>query len=131
MAILAKERAASCHPDLPPQNSSFSHVGWNTNISAFGDTTFSDVIDAWFEEGKDFLYLSVKCKEDATCQHYTQVYTSRYKLYLCFCGVILLEIPGRYLYLCFGADVMCLNFLLLCSWCGPLRVTLAVPANCV
>lgn len=132
MALLAKERAASCHTDLPPgDSSSFSHIGWNTDISAFGVTSFSDIVDAWFEEGKDFLYFSGKCKENATCQHYTQVLTSRCKLYLCICGVILLQMPHRYFYLCFGADVVCLNVLLLCSWCGPLRVTWAVPASCV
>lgn len=91
MALLAKERAASCQTDLPPSNSSsFGHVGWNANISAFGLASFSDVVDGWFEEGRDFLYLSGKCKESATCQHYTQVFTSRAKTapvcpYFCRC----------------------------------------------
>lgn len=55
-------------------SSSHSHIGWNTNISAFGINSFSDVIEAWFEEGKHFLYLSGTCKGNATCQHYTQVW---------------------------------------------------------
>lgn len=64
-----------CNSEPLAQNSSsHSHIGWNTNISAFGASSFSDVIEAWFEEGKDFLYLSGKCKGNATCQHYTQVW---------------------------------------------------------
>lgn len=99
MAIIAKDRAASCQTDAPPQNSSsFSHIGWNTNMSAFGGIKFSEIIDSWFEEGKDFLYSTGKCKENATCQHYTQVLASRYKLFLCFVRSYLYK-PGRYLYL--------------------------------
>ncbi|XP_044060150.1 C-type lectin domain family 18 member A-like isoform X2 [Siniperca chuatsi] len=74
LALLAKERAALCHTDPSPQHaSSFSHVGWNTHLSAYGVTSFSDVIHTWFEEGTDFLYLSGQCRENATCQHYTQL----------------------------------------------------------
>uniref|UniRef100_A0A665SZP3 EGF-like domain-containing protein n=1 Tax=Echeneis naucrates TaxID=173247 RepID=A0A665SZP3_ECHNA len=74
LASLAKERAASCHPDLTPHHSSTSsHVGWNTHLSAQGIVSFSDVIDSWFEEGKDFLYLSSQCRERASCLHYTQL----------------------------------------------------------
>lgn len=78
MALLAEQKASSCRPDFPSSNStSLTLVGWNTNISAFGVASFSDVIDGWFAEGRDFDYLSGKCRESATCQHYTQVYTSR------------------------------------------------------
>ncbi|TKS70090.1 C-type lectin domain family 18 member A [Collichthys lucidus] len=74
LALLAKERAALCHSDHPPQHSSsFSHIGWNTNLSVYGVTSFSDVIDSWFGEGKEFLYLNGKCRENTTCQHYTQL----------------------------------------------------------
>ncbi|XP_075966310.1 C-type lectin domain family 18 member A-like [Anarhichas minor] len=74
LALLAKKRAASCLTDPPPQHaSSFSHIGWNTHLSADGVTSFSDAIHSWFEEGKDFLYLSGQCRENATCQHYTQL----------------------------------------------------------
>lgn len=128
MALLAKERAASCERDpYPEHSSSFIHIGWNTHLSAYGVTSFSDVIHSWFEEGKDFLYLSGQCRENATCQHYTQVLTSR-------------TVP-TFMWSCtftphsncvfFLNVLMCLNCLLLCSWCGPLPVTLAVPASCV
>ncbi|XP_075881869.1 C-type lectin domain family 18 member A-like [Nelusetta ayraudi] len=74
LALLAEERAASCQTDLPSSNStSVRHVGWNTNISAFGVASFSDIVDGWFAEGRDFVYLSGKCRELATCQHYTQL----------------------------------------------------------
>ncbi|XP_037304437.2 C-type lectin domain family 18 member A-like [Pungitius pungitius] len=74
LASLAKTRAATCEIDAPPQYASpFSHVGWNTHLSADGATSFSDAIHSWFDEGKDFLYLSGQCRENATCQHYTQV----------------------------------------------------------
>ncbi|XP_045888785.1 C-type lectin domain family 18 member A-like isoform X1 [Micropterus dolomieu] len=74
LALLAKERAASCERDpYPEHSSSFIHIGWNTHLSAYGVTSFSDVIHSWFEEWKDFLYLSGQCRENATCQHYTQL----------------------------------------------------------
>ncbi|XP_054474452.1 C-type lectin domain family 18 member A-like [Anoplopoma fimbria] len=74
LALLAKKRAALCNTDPPPEHtSSFSHIGWNTHLSADGVTSFSDAIHSWFEEGKDFLYLSGQCGENATCQHYTQL----------------------------------------------------------
>ncbi|XP_034534525.1 C-type lectin domain family 18 member A-like [Notolabrus celidotus] len=74
LVLLAEERAASCHGDLPSLHSSpVSHVGWNTHFSVHGVNSFQDAIDSWFEEGKDFLYLSGQCGENATCQHYTQM----------------------------------------------------------
>ncbi|XP_034052900.1 C-type lectin domain family 18 member A-like [Gymnodraco acuticeps] len=75
LALLAKDRAASCHTDPPDQQSSpLSHIGWNTHVSAHrGLTSVSDAIHSWFEEGNDFLYLSGQCRENATCQHYTQL----------------------------------------------------------
>ncbi|XP_074523031.1 C-type lectin domain family 18 member A-like isoform X1 [Halichoeres trimaculatus] len=74
LALLAEERAASCHTDpFPPPSSPVTHVGWNTHLSVYGVHTFSDVIDSWFEEGDDFLYLSGQCRENATCKHYTQM----------------------------------------------------------
>ncbi|XP_071345867.1 C-type lectin domain family 18 member A-like [Trachinotus anak] len=74
LALLAKERAASCHTDPSPQHSStFSLIGWNTHLSARGVASFSDIIASWFEEGKDFLYLSGQCRENTSCQHYTQL----------------------------------------------------------
>uniref|UniRef100_A0A7N8XGH1 EGF-like domain-containing protein n=1 Tax=Mastacembelus armatus TaxID=205130 RepID=A0A7N8XGH1_9TELE len=45
------------HTDPSPKHSStFSHIGWNIHLSPY-----------------DFLYMSGKCKENATCQHYTQL----------------------------------------------------------
>ncbi|XP_071374486.1 C-type lectin domain family 18 member A-like, partial [Centroberyx affinis] len=74
LALLAKERAASCHTDPSPQHSPpFDHIGWNTHLSAYGVTSFSEVIDSWFEEGRNYLYSSGQCRENATCQHYTQL----------------------------------------------------------
>ncbi|TWW68125.1 C-type lectin domain family 18 member A [Takifugu flavidus] len=74
LASLAKERASTCNSAPPAPNASFDgHVGWNTNRSAFGVSSFSDVLAEWFEEGQSFLHLSGKCKEGATCQHYTQL----------------------------------------------------------
>uniref|UniRef100_A0A3B4Z0N8 C-type lectin domain family 18 member B-like n=1 Tax=Stegastes partitus TaxID=144197 RepID=A0A3B4Z0N8_9TELE len=74
LAVLAKERAALCHAEPSLQHaSSFSHTGWNTRLSVYGVTSFSDIIDSWFEEGNDFLYSSGRCRENATCQHYTQL----------------------------------------------------------
>ncbi|XP_004539432.1 C-type lectin domain family 18 member A isoform X1 [Maylandia zebra] len=74
LATLAKERATLCHKEpFLQHSSSFSHIGWNTHLSVVGAASFSDIIDFWFEEGKDFLYSSGRCKENATCQHYTQL----------------------------------------------------------
>uniref|UniRef100_A0A2I4APH3 C-type lectin domain family 18 member A n=1 Tax=Austrofundulus limnaeus TaxID=52670 RepID=A0A2I4APH3_AUSLI len=74
LATRAKEQALLCHTDHYFQHfASFSHVGWNSRLSAPGVASFSDIIDAWFEEGKDFLYADGKCRENATCQHYTQL----------------------------------------------------------
>ncbi|XP_068617021.1 C-type lectin domain family 18 member A-like [Brachionichthys hirsutus] len=73
LAFVAKS-VVSCHTDLlPPNSSSFSHIGWNTNASAYGVASLYDIIASWFEEGKDFLYTSGKCRENAICQHYTQL----------------------------------------------------------
>ncbi|CAG5855119.1 unnamed protein product [Menidia menidia] len=74
LAILAKEQAGLCRTDPSLRGTpSFSHVGWNTHLSAHGVSSFSDIIDAWFKEGEDFLYLNGRCRENATCQHYTQL----------------------------------------------------------
>ena len=54
---------------------------------------------------------------------YTGISTSGYTLCLCFCGVY------RDIYMCVCWCV-CLN-VLLCSWCGPHRVTWAVPVSSV
>ncbi|KAM3625921.1 uncharacterized protein V6R79_019824 [Siganus canaliculatus] len=74
LALLAKQRAASCGAALPSQrSSSLSLIGWNIHLSAYAVASFSRVIDSWFKEGDDFLYLSGKCRDNATCQHYTQL----------------------------------------------------------
>uniref|UniRef100_A0A3Q3LLJ1 EGF-like domain-containing protein n=1 Tax=Labrus bergylta TaxID=56723 RepID=A0A3Q3LLJ1_9LABR len=74
LALLAEEKAAWCHTDPSPQHSSaVSHVGWNAHLSPYGVNSFSDVIDSWFEEEDNFLFLSGQCRENATCRHYTQV----------------------------------------------------------
>ncbi|KAM9860553.1 C-type lectin domain family 18 member A-like [Aulostomus maculatus] len=74
LASLAKERATLCHTGDPPQQPpAFSHTGWNTHLSAPGVSSFSDIIDVWFKEGKDFLSLSGQCRENTTCHHYTQL----------------------------------------------------------
>uniref|UniRef100_A0A8C5G0H0 EGF-like domain-containing protein n=1 Tax=Gouania willdenowi TaxID=441366 RepID=A0A8C5G0H0_GOUWI len=68
------ERATMCQADIPlHQSSSFSHIGWNVRLSVYGTASFSDILDSWFEEEKNFLYLSGQCRENATCQHYTQL----------------------------------------------------------
>uniref|UniRef100_A0A3B3HWK2 C-type lectin domain family 18 member A n=1 Tax=Oryzias latipes TaxID=8090 RepID=A0A3B3HWK2_ORYLA len=74
MAILAEKQAMRCGADLSPQNGPFSrHIGWNTHLSTHRIASFSDIIHAWFEEGNDFFFLSGKCRENAACQHYTQL----------------------------------------------------------
>ncbi|XP_047436783.1 C-type lectin domain family 18 member A-like [Mugil cephalus] len=74
LATLAKERASLCHADSSlPHSSSFRHVGWNTHLSVSGVASSSDIIDGWFEEGNNFVYLSGRCRGNATCQHYTQL----------------------------------------------------------
>uniref|UniRef100_A0A3P9IW14 C-type lectin domain family 18 member A n=1 Tax=Oryzias latipes TaxID=8090 RepID=A0A3P9IW14_ORYLA len=74
MAILAEKLAMQCGAEPSPQNGPFScHIGWNMHLSTHRIASFSDIIHAWFEEGNDFLFLSGKCRENATCQHYTQL----------------------------------------------------------
>uniref|UniRef100_A0A8C8FMS5 C-type lectin domain-containing protein n=1 Tax=Oncorhynchus tshawytscha TaxID=74940 RepID=A0A8C8FMS5_ONCTS len=73
LVLLAQERAESCHTDPSPQDQQLRHIGWNTHHSAHATTSFAEVIDSWFEEGRDFMYLSGQCRENATCQHYTQL----------------------------------------------------------
>lgn len=83
LAAFAKEMAALCHTDAAPEHlSSLRHIGWNMQFSAQGDTSFSDTIDSWFAEGENFSYLTGQCRENTTCQHYTQVYTSILNNYL-------------------------------------------------
>ncbi|KAM4743708.1 LOW QUALITY PROTEIN: C-type lectin domain family 18 member A-like [Anableps anableps] len=53
------------------QTSTFSHIG-NMHLSSYGAASFSNITDAWFEEGKDFLCFSGS-RENATCQHFTQL----------------------------------------------------------
>ncbi|KAM8893655.1 LOW QUALITY PROTEIN: C-type lectin domain family 18 member A-like [Spinachia spinachia] len=93
LALLAKTRAATCEIDGPPQHASpFSHVGWNTHLSADGVTSFSDAIHSCFDEGEDFLYLSGQCRENATC-HYIQAQTRNRLMFAhvwvqsCWCSV--------------------------------------------
>ncbi|XP_017159357.1 C-type lectin domain family 18 member A-like [Poecilia reticulata] len=43
------------------------------HLSADVAASFSSIVDAWFEEGKYFLYYSARCRESATCRHYTQL----------------------------------------------------------
>ncbi|XP_029000305.1 C-type lectin domain family 18 member A-like isoform X2 [Betta splendens] len=73
LASLAAQRAATCHSDPSPHQPPLHHIGWNTHYSAYGSHPFYDVIDSWFEEGRDFLYATGQCKANATCQHYTQL----------------------------------------------------------
>ncbi|XP_041727428.1 C-type lectin domain family 18 member A-like isoform X2 [Coregonus clupeaformis] len=73
LVLLAQERAESCHTDPSPQDQQLRHIGWNTHHSAHATTSFAEVIDSWFEEGRDYMYLSGQCRENATCQHYTQL----------------------------------------------------------
>uniref|UniRef100_A0A3B3B9L0 C-type lectin domain family 18 member A n=1 Tax=Oryzias melastigma TaxID=30732 RepID=A0A3B3B9L0_ORYME len=74
LAILAEKQGTLCRADPSPHNGSFSrHIGWNTHLSARLIASFSDIIDAWFEEGNDFIFLSGKCRENATCRHYTKL----------------------------------------------------------
>ncbi|XP_029983547.1 C-type lectin domain family 18 member A-like [Sphaeramia orbicularis] len=74
LAAFAKERAALCHTDAAPQDlSSLRHIGWNTHFSAHGNASFTDTIDSWFAEGQSYSYLTGQCRENTTCQHYTQL----------------------------------------------------------
>ncbi|XP_029623423.1 C-type lectin domain family 18 member A isoform X2 [Salmo trutta] len=73
LVLLAQERAESCHTDPSPQDQQLRHIGWNTHHSAHATISFANVIDSWFEEGRDYMYLSGQCRENATCQHYTQL----------------------------------------------------------
>uniref|UniRef100_A0AAY5JXB0 C-type lectin domain-containing protein n=1 Tax=Esox lucius TaxID=8010 RepID=A0AAY5JXB0_ESOLU len=73
LVVLAQERAESCHTGHSPQDQSLRLIGWNTHHSAYTNTSFSEVIDLWFEEGRDYMFLSGQCRENATCQHYTQL----------------------------------------------------------
>uniref|UniRef100_A0A673AMR6 C-type lectin domain family 18 member A n=1 Tax=Sphaeramia orbicularis TaxID=375764 RepID=A0A673AMR6_9TELE len=83
LAAFAKERAALCHTDAAPQDlSSLRHIGWNTHFSAHGNASFTDTIDSWFAEGQSYSYLTGQCRENTTCQHYTQVHTSILNKYL-------------------------------------------------
>uniref|UniRef100_A0A3B3V6M5 EGF-like domain-containing protein n=1 Tax=Poecilia latipinna TaxID=48699 RepID=A0A3B3V6M5_9TELE len=59
LAVLAKEQAALCNQDASLLHTpSFGHIGWNMHLSADGAASFSIIVDAWFEEGKYFLYYS-------------------------------------------------------------------------
>lgn len=73
LALLAREWAASCSLDTAEQEQSLGHVGWNTHQSAHREASFTEVIDSWFLEGRDYVYLGGQCRENSTCQHYTQV----------------------------------------------------------
>uniref|UniRef100_A0A8C9RG95 C-type lectin domain family 18 member A n=1 Tax=Scleropages formosus TaxID=113540 RepID=A0A8C9RG95_SCLFO len=73
LALLAQERVASCPTDPAPRQPRSDHVGWNAHRSASGSTSFSEVIDSWFQEGRDYDYLSGRCGENRTCLRYTQV----------------------------------------------------------
>ncbi|XP_041715784.1 C-type lectin domain family 18 member A isoform X2 [Coregonus clupeaformis] len=73
LVLLAQERAESCHTDPSPQDQQLRHIGWNTHHSVHATTSFAEVIHSWFEEGRDYMYLSGQCRENATCQHYTQL----------------------------------------------------------
>ncbi|XP_062327182.1 C-type lectin domain family 18 member A-like [Osmerus eperlanus] len=73
LSLLAKERAVSCSTepssfDAPPR-----HIGWNIHQSVHAGTSFTEVISAWFEEGRDYMHLSGQCRENSTCQQYTQL----------------------------------------------------------
>uniref|UniRef100_M3ZLA6 SCP domain-containing protein n=1 Tax=Xiphophorus maculatus TaxID=8083 RepID=M3ZLA6_XIPMA len=73
-AVLAKQQAALCNKDASLLHSlSFGHTGWNIHLPADGAASFSNITDDWFEEGKYFLYYSGRCRENAICQHYTQL----------------------------------------------------------
>lgn len=99
-----------CHTDRYFRHfTSFSHVSWNAHLSAAGVVLFSHIIDAWFEEGKDFFYIDGQCRENATCQHYTQVQIQT--------GFILTMLLG-----------VRKQFDVLCSWFGLLQVIWAVPS---
>ncbi|KAJ8343371.1 hypothetical protein SKAU_G00307000 [Synaphobranchus kaupii] len=73
LSLLAQERAALCAEPPDPQGPHPDHVGWNTHRSATGTTSFAEVIDAWFGEGRDYNYLIGQCEDNGTCQHYTQL----------------------------------------------------------
>ncbi|KAG7473522.1 hypothetical protein MATL_G00096850 [Megalops atlanticus] len=73
LALLAQERVASCSTDPTLQEPHSDHIGWNTHHSSLGTTSFAEVIDTWFQEGRRYSYLSGQCEENSTCQHYTQL----------------------------------------------------------
>ncbi|XP_041917704.1 C-type lectin domain family 18 member B-like isoform X2 [Alosa sapidissima] len=74
LALLAQERAVSCFSDAAlPEQSLGEHVGWNVQQAAHEEASFAEVINAWFFEGQDYVYLDGQCRENSTCQHYTQL----------------------------------------------------------
>ncbi|CAB1339350.1 unnamed protein product [Coregonus sp. 'balchen'] len=68
-----RSRVTPMAANMQKMDQQLRHIGWNTHHSAHATTSFAEVIDSWFEEGRDYMYLSGQCRENATCQHYTQL----------------------------------------------------------
>uniref|UniRef100_A0A8C6SE77 C-type lectin domain family 18 member A n=1 Tax=Neogobius melanostomus TaxID=47308 RepID=A0A8C6SE77_9GOBI len=74
LADLAERWAAQCDPGAPPrQLSSFRHIGWNTQLSATGVASFTNIIESWFNEGQHLNYSAGQCEETRACKRYTQL----------------------------------------------------------
>ncbi|MGH0116287.1 UNVERIFIED_CONTAM: hypothetical protein FKN15_003467 [Acipenser sinensis] len=48
-------------------------MGWNIHDFTPGAASFAEVINLWFSEGQDYNYNSGQCRQNSTCQHYTQL----------------------------------------------------------
>uniref|UniRef100_A0A3B4DBT3 C-type lectin domain-containing protein n=2 Tax=Pygocentrus nattereri TaxID=42514 RepID=A0A3B4DBT3_PYGNA len=73
LAGLCQERAESCLKDNTQLEGHMEHVGWNIHQSPHGEASFPEVINLWFQEGQDYIYQSGQCRNNGTCQHYTQL----------------------------------------------------------
>ncbi|MBN3274232.1 CL18A protein, partial [Polyodon spathula] len=73
LAVLAHERASSCPLNPALEEGHSDHMGWNIHDFTPGAASFTEVIDLWFHEGQDYNYNSGHCRQNSTCQHYTQL----------------------------------------------------------
>ncbi|XP_041123348.1 C-type lectin domain family 18 member C-like isoform X1 [Polyodon spathula] len=73
LAVLAQQRASSCPLNPTLEEGHSDHMGWNIYDFTPGAASFAEVIDLWFREGQDYNYNSGQCRQNSTCQHYTQL----------------------------------------------------------
>uniref|UniRef100_A0A4W4GBU0 C-type lectin domain-containing protein n=1 Tax=Electrophorus electricus TaxID=8005 RepID=A0A4W4GBU0_ELEEL len=73
LAVLAQQRAETCLKDGVGSIERMEHAGWNIQQSPHGATSYTDIINSWFQEGQDYNYQSGQCRNNRTCTHYTQL----------------------------------------------------------